>query len=111
MTECEGVIENRELLTEFLSENQLVATNTIFQKQAEKLITYKNDKSHPGGPPYTHNKFDTLDFVLAPQRWRTSVQDVESQMTSGVNSDHYPLVVEIRVKLKLKKPQAQKRWE
>ena len=77
----------------------MIVMNTHFTKQEHKLVNYKEDKSHPGGPPYDRSKYDTLDFILVPQRWRNVIRDVENDIHSGVNSDHYPLIAKVHIRL------------
>ena len=83
----------------------------MLQKRNEKLLTYKNNKSHPGGPPYTRNNYETLDYVLVPRRWRNAVKNIESDINSGFDSDHYPLLAHIVLNLKAKHEKDTKRWE
>ena len=92
LDELPGIIENRELFTKELMEHDLIATNTFFHTIPSKLITYKENKQHEGGPPFDRKNYDTLDYILIQQRWRNAVTNVESYMDSGINSDHYPLL-------------------
>jgi hypothetical protein len=110
MAEMRGVIENRELFREAIEKDNLIVMNTHFTKQEHKLITYKEDKSHPGGPPYDRSKYDTLDFILVPQRWRNSIRDVENDIDSGINSDHYPLIAKVHIRLKARIWAKKKTW-
>jgi hypothetical protein len=74
--------------------------NTFFYKQEEKLITYKEDKAHLGGPPYNRSKYETLDYVLVPNRWKNAIKDVESDVHAEINSDHYPMKIRVQINLK-----------
>ena len=74
--------------------------NTWFYKKSEYLITYKDDKAHPGVPPYDSRKYDTLDYILIKDRWKNVVNDTYSDTQAGINSDHYPLISRIHVRLK-----------
>ena len=110
MAEMRGVIENRELFREAIEKDNLIVMNTHFTKQEHKLVTYKEDKSHPGGPPYDRSKYDTLDFILVPQRWRNSIRDVENDIDSGINSDHYPLIAKVHIRLRARIWAKKKTW-
>ena len=55
-----------------------------------------------------YNYFDTKDYWLAPNRWKNSVCDCESDVEANVDSDNFPLIMEIQTKLKAK---SQKRNE
>ena len=58
------------------------------------------------GPPWTRNNgYETLDFILVPERWKNSVLDAESDTTGFLPSDHYPVIAKIRINLKAEKPQ------
>ena len=46
-----GIIDNRHNL-KFCHRNNSILANTFFYKRPEKLITYKENKSHIGGPPF-----------------------------------------------------------
>ena len=59
-------------------------------------------KSHPGGPPYDRHHYETLDYIIVPDRWKNTVENVEIDMNSGINSYHYPLRVTICINLKAK---------
>ena len=76
VAELTGVVENRELFQQSLERDGLVLMNTQFPKQEQLLLSYKEDKAHPGGPPYTRAKYDTLDYVLTQQRWRNACKNV-----------------------------------
>ena len=57
------------------------------------------------GPPWTRvNGYETLDYFLAPDRWRNTVKNVEADTSGFIPSDHYPLTAEIHVKFKAEKP-------
>ena len=61
------------------------------------------------GPPWTRaNGYETLDYILAPERWKNTVKNVEAETTGFIPSDHYPLIAEIHVKFKAEKPKRQK---
>ena len=65
-----SIIDNRENLLAYAANTEQRLMNTFFYKQEEKLITYKEDKAHLGGPPYNRSKYETLDYVLVPNRWK-----------------------------------------
>ena len=74
--------------------------NTCFQKRDEHLLTYKHVKSHPGGPPYVRPLYETLGYILVPNRWQNAVRDISADPSPGVNTDHYPLRMELQIRLK-----------
>ena len=95
-----SVIDNQENLLAYAANTEQRLMNTFFYKQEEKLITYKEDKAHLGGPPYNRSKYETLDYVLVPNRWKNTIKDVESDVHAEINSDHYPMKIRVQINLK-----------
>jgi len=98
------VADNREKFITYLTRTDQVALNTFFYKHPQNLATYKDNKRHPGGPPYTRQHYEVLDYIVAPQRWKNGVTNVYSDALAGINSDHYPLVAHVKVRLKAQAP-------
>ena len=74
-----------------------------FEKEDKQLTTYRA----PGisGPPYKRiewkeYRYETLDCILTNGRWRNSVVDIENDAGAEIDSDHYPLVMTVQIKLK-----------
>ena len=102
------VAENRAKLIDFCGELKLIIANTIYEKTNNKLATCKK----PGtNPPYTFTRpaFDTVDYWLIPHRWKNAMTDSESDTGVNANSDHFPVILKSRVRLKATKPKQQKR--
>ena len=84
-----------------------VVANTFFDKPPTQLITFRETSNPSSGPPYIRGKFEVLDYVLVPHRWRNSIRNVRSDMKANIPSDHYPLISTLRIRLKtLRKPDA-----
>ena len=76
-----------------------LAMNTFFSKPPDKLAAYRA----PGalrGPPFRRGPHEMLDYVLAQQRWKNRVRNVESHTTANFASDHYPVVATLEIRLK-----------
>ena len=73
--------------------------NTFFEKPDEKLFTFKNNINAVGGP-YTRENYETLDYILVPERWKNSIKNVEADKDTPIYSDHITLLAIIQVKLK-----------
>ena len=73
----------------------------MVRKNKQKLLTYK----HPGTNP-THSiqkpHYDTTDYWLPPQRWKNAIQDCEADWEANLDTDHYPVIIKIRLRLKSK---------
>ena len=73
--------------------------NAFFHKHNEQLISYKEEKHHPGGPPYDGTKYEVLEYVLVEERWRNTITNIEADPMPNINSDHYPIIVTMQLKL------------
>ena len=62
-TQSIEILENRSNMIGFAERENAVIINTHFRKPEHKLITYKENKSHPGGPPYNRTNYETLDYM------------------------------------------------
>ena len=100
LQEGEGVEDNRNRLTELLTTTKTMLTNTYYYKQPQYQITYNIDKAAATEPPFNKNRFDTIDYIIVPRRWKNSVKDTATNLYTGVDSDHYPLTAKIVLKLK-----------
>ncbi|KAF7245610.1 Craniofacial development protein 2 [Varanus komodoensis] len=78
-------------LVEFNQENTLVTANTLFQQPRRRLYTWTS-------PDGQHR--NQIDYVLCSQRWRSSIQSVETRPGADCGSDHELLVAKFRLKLK-----------
>ena len=94
-----GMNDNRERMIELAKTYNLVAMNIRFRKRPEKLATYRA----PGtsfGPPWNRGRYETLDYILAHDRWKNSIMNVESDPTANIDSDNFPLKATIKIRLK-----------
>lgn len=44
--------------------------------------------------------YETLDYILTKERWKNTVKNCESNAYANMASDHFPLIVTVRIKLK-----------
>ena len=51
-------------------------------------------------PPWTPDRFTTLNNCLVQERWRNAFVDVECKPNIAIHSDHAMLVSKIKIKLK-----------
>ena len=99
MGRSDQVIENRQMLIDFCMDHQLILANTLFKKNKHKLVTYREigttieDEVRRG----THEQ---IDFIIVASKWKNNIKNAESDTDANIDSDHYPVIVEIRVKLK-----------
>ena len=98
MNKSDNVIENRTLFINFCDSLQNKAANTYFKKSNEKLVTFREPSGQRG--TYTRPGHEQIDYILVQQRWWNSILDTESYPKANINSDHYPLVAKVRIKLK-----------
>ena len=80
-------------LTEFCQENTLVIANTLCPQHKRRLYTWTSpDGQH-------RNQIDYI-YILCSQRWRSSIQSAKTRLGVDCGSDHEPLIVKFRLKLK-----------
>ena len=96
-------VDNRQHLINLIFAQDLIVTNTYFQKGSNKhKITYKAVHNTDGGPPWSPERFSELDYCLVRRHWRNCIMDVTSDPWTNVTTDHYALIIPIRQKLRAK---------
>ena len=107
--------DNRFLLLDFCRANDLIVANTWFQQPAAKQVTFKEPSTHflpPDNTDWDPANFAQLDFCLLPQRWRNSCKNIYTQPRANLDSDHFPVVLCLQVKLGAKPKAAHRpRWD
>ena len=98
--ESQGVEDNRSRLQEHLIITNSTLANTLFPKQPQNLITYRLDKTIGNAPPYNTKRYSTIDYFLTHKQWRNSIRNIYSDMQAGIDTDHFPLIMTVRIKLK-----------
>ena len=83
--------EARQRLTEFCQENTLVIANTLLQQHKRRLYTWMS----PDGQ-YQNQ----IDYTLCSQRWRSSIQSLETRLGADCGSDHELFIAKFRLQLK-----------
>ena len=63
-------------------------------------MTYQAPQENPRVPPFHRPKYETLYYILIPNRWNNAVLDCESDAKANINSDHDPLVAKLCFRLK-----------
>ena len=82
--------ERGERLVQFCQRNTLFIANTWFQQPARKKYTWKS----PGD--VTRNQ---IDYIKFNERFKNSVKQAKTYQ-GNIASDHNPIVVKIKIKLK-----------
>ena len=98
--EGEGVEDSRYRMQEYLIRTKAILTNTTFPKQNQELITYNIDKTKGNRAPFEQGPYDTFDYFITHRKWRNTVKNVSSDMLAGLDTDHFPLIADIRAQLK-----------
>ena len=84
---------NRKLLLDLAEENNLIITNTIFQKRLGKLWIYISDMN---------GTKSQIDYKLINRKWKNSLRNVESYSSfSSIGSDYR--IVSAKLKLSLRR--------
>ncbi|KAJ8391318.1 hypothetical protein AAFF_G00091050 [Aldrovandia affinis] len=90
---------NGQRLVDFCLKNNCVVGGTIFPHKTTHKLTWKS----PDG--LTTNQ---IDHILINRKWHRSLQDVRVCRGADVNSDHYLVMANIKLKLrKVRKVQQQ----
>ena len=78
-------------LLDLAEENDLIITNTTFQKRSGKLWTYISDMN---------GTKSQIDYILINRKWKNSLKNVESYSSFfSIGSDHR--IVSAKLKLSL----------
>ena len=95
---------NRNLTIDWAMGNDMICSNTYFEKNHSKLITFKT-KSAPDDYELWDDKevFAQIDFIWVNDRWKGSITNIETDTSSKSPSDHYPLIAEVNLKLQKKR--------
>ena len=83
-TQSDAVAESRRLFITYLEDTYQLAMNTFFRKRDDQLLTYRSDKQHGEGPPYSRAHYEVLDYVLIPRNWKGCVINVTNDRQTGV---------------------------
>ena len=95
---------NRNLTIDWAMGNDMVCTNTYFEKNPSKLITFKIKSAPEDYDVWEDNEvYAQIDFIWINDRWKRAITNVETDSNSRFPSDHYPLTAEINLKLQKKK--------
>jgi len=77
-----------------MSEFDLLATNTLFQKRRNSLWTWRSPTLH----------LSQIDFILCRKRWRNSIHDAQAHSSSNpIGSDHRIVTVKVKLSLRIQK--------
>ena len=95
--------ERGDRLIEFCQQNKLCVVNTWFQQPTRRLYTWNS----PGGT--TRNQ---IDYILINDRFRNNVKQVKTYPGADINSDHIPVVMKLKIKLKkMEKPKVREQFD
>ena len=83
--------EAGQRLIEFCQENELVITNTLFQKHKRRFYIWTSQDG------WHQNQ---IDYILCSQRWRSSIQSAKTRLGADCGSEHELLIAKFRLKLK-----------
>lgn len=110
-----GESDNRSFLMNCCVQNQLLVSNTWFKHSSARQVTYREVGTTAlphASVSWDPNLFAQLDLCLAPRRWKNIVRDVSSDPWANVDSDHFPLLVKVRLKLGARRQQIPRpRWD
>lgn len=74
--------------------------NTWFRKRLFKQVTFRPPGTKIGEDEWIPGKYEQIDFNLHGERWKHTVNNIESDTNANIDTDHFP--VKARVKRKLR---------
>ena len=84
----EGMLENRELLAQLTTANDMELINTMYKKSITKLATYRIDKStNKQYCNITNKTHAQIDYILVEERWRNTLTNAETHIIANIHSD------------------------
>ena len=90
--------ERGQRFIEFCNENNMVIMNTWFQQPLRRLYTWKSRGD------ISRNQ---IEYIMINQRFRNCVKQARTYPQADINSDHNPLTIKFKVKLKKIRNQVQ----
>ena len=102
-TFTDDMMDNRDLLIEYCIQHTMKVKNTMYRKTNDKMATYrkKKEKPEPGEIEiFSAETHEQLDYIMTNQRWKNSITNADSDTTANINSDHFPVVATINLKLR-----------
>ena len=63
-------LDNRSRMVEFYLENNLVISNTFFQKAEDHLVTYQAVGITNWTAPWDSSKFAQMDYIVVNNKWK-----------------------------------------
>ena len=75
----------------------------LFPEKGSKKCTHRTTKPYEFKAPWSKERFAELDLFLTKTELRNLVHDVEAKSNYAFNSDHVPVVAEIRSKIRAQK--------
>jgi hypothetical protein len=94
----EGALENRELLMQFAFSNEMKIINKMYKKNATyRIVKELGNITCEQIDNKTHAQIDSIFVNII---WRNSITNAETHTRANINSDHFPLVFTIRLKLR-----------
>ena len=72
------------------------AINTFFEKPAEQLITFRDDKAPIGPDDWSPTKCTQADFAPSNSRMKNAITNIETDTSTELNSDHSHMITELK---------------
>ena len=94
--------ERGSKLIEFCKGNNLIIMNTMFKHHPKNIYTWKS----PGD--VCRNQ---IDYIMINDRFKNSVKNVKTHPGADIDSDHNPVVMNLKLKLKIRqKPRVHEQY-
>uniref|UniRef100_A0A8D8LPD3 Craniofacial development protein 2 n=1 Tax=Cacopsylla melanoneura TaxID=428564 RepID=A0A8D8LPD3_9HEMI len=87
--------ERGDRLIQFCTEKDLIITNTYFKLPPRRLYTWTSPQHRKDN--IVRNQ---IDFILINKKFRNSIKSAKTYPGADIRSDHNPVIIEMKVKLK-----------
>ena len=78
----------------------------LFQKRNEQIFTFIELGTK--GPPLTRGRYETLDYILTNDKWKSSITNIENDVEHCIETNHVPIVAEINLRVKSREKEEKK---
>ena len=95
--------DNRDYLIEYCTTHELRVLNTMYRKTPNKLATYRKKKEKPKPnetESFAATTHEQLDYIITNKRWRNSISNTESDTKANIDTDHFPVIATVKLKLR-----------
>ena len=80
------------------------------EKPPEKLATLSLRGKNNKGGPYNATNYAQIDYIMANDKWKNSITNVEADEASPIPTDHAPLLAKLKVKFRIRETKGDQKF-